>query len=281
MTSGSISFRDVSKTYENGVDALENVTFDVNPGEFVFITGVSGSGKSTMVKLLLKEVRASSGTIFVDGEDVTDIPAEQIPYLRRKFGVVFQDFKLLNDRNVYENVAFAMRVVGATPSQIRRRVPEVLYLTGLTEKARAMPTEISGGEKQRVAIARAIANSPGILLADEPTGNLDPENSDQVMELFSEINDKGTTILMITHARELVDKMLKRVIIMDHGRIVADRTGSQYTVAHDVEGYRGRDGGYDPRFETDSSEDDNYGDILDLGPIRQSEVTDTGEEDSE
>ena len=278
MKYGSISFQEVSKTYENGVDALENVSFRIGSGEFVFITGVSGSGKSTIVKLLLKETQPTSGVIHVDGEDVTGIGADQIPCLRRKFGVVFQDFKLLDDRNVYENVAFAMRVVGASPHEIRRRVPEVLFLTGLTGKARAMPAEISGGEKQRVAIARAIANSPEILLADEPTGNLDPENSEQVMDLFAEINAKGTTVLMITHARDLVDRMLRRVIVMDHGRVAADRTGSAYTRAQDLDDYSAPDEGVDPRLESDADADE---DIVDLGPISFASPMDTGEEASE
>ncbi len=238
MIQPAISFEQVCKTYTNGVDALENVSFSVDPGEFVFITGASGSGKSTMIKLLLREINVTSGRISVFGEDITQLEHDQIPFLRREYGVVFQDFKLLMDRTVYENVAFAMRVVGATPSEIRRRVPDVLFLTGLTSKAKAYPGQLSGGEQQRVAIARAVANNPKILLADEPTGNLDPEIADQIMELFTDINETGTTVLMITHARDLVNKLHKRVLSMERGSLIRDS----------------HDGGY-PQGEVDSHVD--------------------------
>ena len=230
MIEPAISFDQVHKTYSNGVDALEGVSFSVEPGEFVFITGASGSGKSTMIKILLREINVTSGSVSVFGEEITELDHHQIPFLRREYGVVFQDFKLLMDRTVYENVAFAMRVVGATPSEIRSRVPDVLFLTGLTSKAKAYPSQLSGGEQQRVAIARAVANNPKILLADEPTGNLDPEIADQIMELFLEINEAGTTVLMITHARDLVDKLQKRVITMEKGKIVRDQKCAEYAL---------------------------------------------------
>ncbi len=233
MTPQAISFDQVYKTYGNGVEALENVSFSVDEGEFVFVTGASGSGKSTMIKLLLREINVTSGHISVYGEDITQLTHDRIPFLRRSYGVVFQDFKLLMDRTVYENVAFAMRVVGASPAEIRRRIPDVLFLTGLTAKAKVYPGELSGGEQQRVAIARAVANNPKILLADEPTGNLDPEIADQIMELFEDINEAGTTVIMITHAKDLVDRMHKRVISMERGCLVRDERDAQYASVSD------------------------------------------------
>ncbi len=218
----------VSKVYEKGQRAIDSVTLHVDKGEFVFIVGESGSGKSTLIRLLLKELEPTKGTITVNGKVLNTLKHRQIPNYRRGVGVVFQDFRLLNDRNVYENVAFAQHVIERPNHEIRRRVPETLKLVGLAEKYRSRPSELSGGEQQRVAVARAIVNKPDILLADEPTGNLDPRNSYEIMKLLEEINNQGTTVLVVTHNRELVDKFNKRVITMKRG-----------VIAHDVE-----EGGY-------------------------------------
>ena len=224
-----IEFVNVRKVFDDsGVVALENANFKIKNGEFVFLVGSSGAGKTTITKLLMRETNVTSGEIYLDGIDVTKVPEKEIPYLRRKMGVVFQDFRLLEDRTVYENVEFAMRIVGVSKREIRKRVPEVLGQVGLSTKARMLPRQLSGGEQQRVALARALVNHPLILIADEPTGNLNPKTAMEIMEVFEEINRMGTTIIMATHAKEIVDSMKKRVIEVDDGIIVRDEVGGVY-----------------------------------------------------
>ena len=227
-----IEFRNVSKVYNKNVKALTNVNINIDKGEFVFLVGPSGAGKSTFIKMLLKEVEPSTGNIVMWNEDLSKIKRRQIPYHRRKIGMVFQDFRLIPTLNVYENVAFAMRVVGASPKEIRKRVPMVLSLVGLSNKYKMFPTELSGGEQQRVSIARAIVNNPKVLIADEPTGNLDPETAKEIMELIDDINKAGTTVVMATHAKEIVNSMKKRVIAIDKGEVVSDvqKGGYEYEV---------------------------------------------------
>ncbi len=227
--SAVITLDNVSKTYSAGVPALQGVSLQIQKGEFVFIVGNSGSGKSTLIKLLLKELDPTSGSICVDGQELTKMKRKQVPKYRRGLGVVFQDFRLLKDRNVFENVAFAQRVVGKSNYIIKRQVPSMLALMGLSEKLMALPGQLSGGEQQRVAIARALVNKPGILLADEPTGNLDPKNSWEIMSLLDEINKNGTTVVVVTHNREIVDAMQKRVITMKNGILVSDEQKGGYT----------------------------------------------------
>lgn len=217
-----IEINNVVKKYENGALAVNDISLNIEKGEFVFIVGSSGSGKSTLMKMLLKEVEPTSGTIMIDGKDISKVTRKQIPFLRRKMGVVFQDFRLLPGKTVYENVAFAMQIVEASPKSIRRSVPAVLAMVGLNRKARCYPNQLSGGEQQRVALARAIVNRPPILLADEPTGNLDPETAWEIMGLLNEINDRGTTVVIATHAKEIVDEMQKRVITLNKGSLLRD-----------------------------------------------------------
>lgn len=223
-----IVFENVSKTYETGTPALNNVNLRIEKGEFVFIVGNSGSGKSTLIKLLLKELEPSGGKIYVNNKLLNRMKRRHIPKYRRGLGVVFQDFRLLKDRNVYENIAFAQRVVGTPARVIRRQVPSMLSLVGLAEKYKSYPKQLSGGEQQRVALARALVNNPAILLADEPTGNLDPKNSWEIMRLLDEINKRGTTVLVVTHNQEIVDAMKKRVITMHKGLITSDERKSGY-----------------------------------------------------
>ena len=223
-----IELKNVSKTYPSGTHALNNVDISIKDGEFVFIVGNSGSGKSTLIKLLLKELEPTSGTIKVNGQNLNRMRRGKVPKYRRGVGVVFQDFRLLKDRNVYENVAFAQRVIEKPNRVIKKRVPEVLTLVGLAEKYKSFPKELSGGEQQRVAVARAIVNRPDILLADEPTGNLDPGNSMEIMKLLDEINSRGTTVLVVTHNREIVNAMKKRVITMRKGVIISDEREGGY-----------------------------------------------------
>lgn len=226
-----IVFDSVSKIYEdNHTVALDNVSFTVEKGEFVFLVGHSGAGKSSVIRMLLCEERPSSGTVMVNGFNIGELERKQIPALRRSLGVVFQDFRLLQNRTVYDNVAFAMNVVGAPPKQIRRRVPEVLSLVDLSHKAKAYPSQLSGGEQQRVSMARALANNPSILIADEPTGNLDQKRSDEVMAILEKINRKGTTIVMATHAEKIVNSMQKRVITLDMGTILRDEEKGGYNI---------------------------------------------------
>ena len=224
-----IVLENVMKEYKHGTVALQDINIRINKGEFVFIVGSSGSGKSTLMKLMLKEVEPNQGKIYVNGYNFNRIKRKQIPKLRRTIGVVFQDFRLLRDRNVYENVAFAQRIVNTPTIKIRKRVPEVLSLVGLTEKLKANPKELSGGEQQRVALARAIVNKPVILLADEPTGNLDPKTSWEIMSLLEEINKMGTTVVVVTHNSEIVDAMKKRVIKIEKGILVSDEQRGGYS----------------------------------------------------
>jgi cell division transport system ATP-binding protein len=220
-----IRFSDVTKVYDNGTKALTGVNFEIEAGEFVFFVGHSGSGKSTLVKLMMCEERPTAGEVVVNGYRISKIKHVKIPFLRRTMGVVFQDFRLIGTKTVYENVAFAMRAVGAPMRDIRKRVPYVLGLVGLAHKAKAYPTQLSGGEQQRVALARAIVNNPSVLVADEPTGNLDPHMSFEIMQLLKQINNRGTTVIVVTHEKGLVDAMKKRVIMMDGGTVASDRTG--------------------------------------------------------
>lgn len=223
-----IKFINVTKEYENGVTALSNVRLNIKKGEFVFIVGASGAGKSTMMKLILKEENATEGTILLNGVDITDIKTRRIPYIRRSVGVVFQDFRLLPNKTVFENVAFAMEILGASAKEIRRRVPMVLSTVDLSRKASSFPDQLSGGENQRVAIARAIVNNPPVLIADEPTGNLDPDTSAEIMEALKDINGRGTTVIMATHAKDIVDNMRKRVIQIEKGIIIRDEEKGGY-----------------------------------------------------
>jgi cell division transport system ATP-binding protein len=223
-----IEFKNVSKVYNNNVFALSNINVKISKGEFVFLVGPSGAGKSTFIKMLLKEVQPTSGNIIINDIDITNLKRKEIPYYRRKIGVVFQDFRLIPTLNVYENVAFAMRVVEAPLKEIRKKVPMVLSLVGLANKYKAFPHELSGGEQQRVSLARAIVNNPAILIADEPTGNLDPETAMDIMETLNDINHAGTTILMATHAKDIVDNMRKRVIAVEKGIIVRDEQRGAY-----------------------------------------------------
>ncbi len=220
---------DVSKKYESGTHALAGINLLVDDGEFVFIVGSSASGKSTLIKTLTNEVKITSGTGTVNDFNLNKLKPRDIPKLRRTIGVVFQDFRLIDKKTVYENVAFAMRAVGAPPRVIRKRVPYVLKLVGLEEKAESYPTQISGGEQQRVAIARALVNNPKMIIADEPTGNLDPDMAKDIMELLVKINSLGTTILVVTHAENLVNQFKKRVVTISEGKIVSDVTGGSYS----------------------------------------------------
>ncbi|MBS5925983.1 MAG: cell division ATP-binding protein FtsE [Clostridium sp.] len=223
-----IEFKNVSKLYNNNVKALSDVSINIESGEFVFLVGPSGAGKSTFIKMILKEVEPTSGKVVVNNTELSKLARNDVPYFRRKIGMVFQDFRLIPNLNVYENVAFAMKVVEATPKEIRRRVPMVLSLVGLSHKYKMFPNELSGGEQQRVSLARAIVNNPSLLIADEPTGNLDPETAKEIMDLLDDINKAGTTILMATHAKDIVDTMKKRVIAIEGGEIARDEKRGMY-----------------------------------------------------
>ena len=223
-----IEFNNVSKIYNNNVKALSDVSVKINSGDFVFLVGPSGSGKSTFIKMLLKEIEPTMGNITVADRSLSEIKRNQVPYYRRKIGMVFQDFRLIPTLNVYENVAFAMRVVEASQKEIRKRVPMVLSLVGLSHKYKMFPNELSGGEQQRVSLARAIVNNTSVLIADEPTGNLDPDTAKEIMELLEDINKSGTTIVMATHAKDIVDNMKKRVIAIEKGSIVRDDRKGMY-----------------------------------------------------
>jgi cell division transport system ATP-binding protein len=223
-----IAFENVTKVYDPNVVALRDVSFVIEKGEFVFIVGASGSGKSTMIRLLLKELEPTGGRIFVGGRDLGRLKGSKVPLLRRNVGCVFQDFKLLPNRTAAENVAYALKVQGESRSSIRNKVPEVLALVGLSDKMNSLPDELSGGEQQRVSIARAVVNHPPLLICDEPTGNLDPDTSVGIMQLLYRINRAGTTILMVTHDREMVDKMRKRVIALEDGNLIRDERRGGY-----------------------------------------------------
>ena len=222
-----IEIINVNKSYENGTKALKNINLTIDDGEFVFITGRSGSGKSTLMKLLLKELEPTSGRIIVNDMDLGKMPRRYVPKYRRMIGVVFQDFRLLKDRSVFENVAFAQRVIGVSPKRIRESVPAMLRMVGLSSKYKSNPRQLSGGEQQRVAIARALINRPQVLLADEPTGNLDSGNTIEIMKLLEKINRRGTTVVVVTHSREMVEMMEKRVITMDRGMIIGDTASEE------------------------------------------------------
>ena len=215
----------VCKTYSTGVSALNGVNLRIRKGEFVFIVGSSGSGKTTLFKLLLKELEPTSGKIYLNSQNIGRMRRGKIPKMRRGIGVVFQDFRLLKDRNVYENIAFAQRVIGKPAKVIKGTVPQMLTLVGLADKAESMPNELSGGEQQRVSLARALVNNPPVLLADEPTGNLDPANAWEIMKLLEDINKRGTTVVVVTHNRDIVERMQKRVITIDKGVVVSDEKG--------------------------------------------------------
>ena len=223
-----VEFINVTKVYPNGTVALRNVDLFIGQGEFVFIIGLSGSGKTSLLKLILKEEDVTEGEVLINGQSLIDISHDRIPYLRREIGIVFQDFRLLKRKTVYENVAFAMEVVEATPKAIRRQVPAALALVGLARKADVYPTELSGGEQQRVALARALINDPSVLVADEPTGNLDPGTSADIMQLLREINARGTTVIVATHEKSIVDHMQMRVIEVDAGGIIRDQRRGHY-----------------------------------------------------
>lgn len=225
-----LQFKNVTKIYENtNVTALDDITLDIQKGEFVFLVGHSGAGKSTLIKLITAEERPTSGEIIINDINVTELTAKEIPYYRRTLGMVFQDFRLLDNKTVMENVEFAMQVVGATRRQMRRRVPDVLSRVGLSQKARFLPNELSGGEQQRVAIARALANNPNLIIADEPTGNLDPDTSKEIMAYLEEINRSGTTVIVATHDKDIVNSMHKRVIAVDGGNIIRDDERGGYS----------------------------------------------------
>ena len=223
-----IELTNVVKTYDPGVKALNGISMKIDDGEFVFLVGPSGSGKSTIIKLLTAELEPTSGSVLVNGFVLEKIRQRAIPYLRRTLGVIFQDFRLIENKTVYDNVAFAMRVIGAAESEIKKRVPYVLELVGLENKGRRLPHELSGGEQQRVAIARALVNNPSVIIADEPTGNLDPARSLEIMMLLEQINALGTTVLVVTHERELVNRFTKRVVAINEGRIISDGMDGYY-----------------------------------------------------
>jgi len=223
-----IRFKNVTKIYPNGVKALDDVSFNINKGEFVFIVGDSGSGKTSIIKSMIREIDVTSGQVYIEGVDITKIKKKKIPKLRRNLGVVFQDFRLLPNRTVYQNVAFALKVTEKSSHIIRKTVPGLLMLVGLSKKAGMKPDELSGGEQQRTAMARALANNPPILIADEPTGNLDPKRSWGIMRLLQDINLRGTTVVVVTHDKEIVDAMKKRVITLSNGRVVKDIQKGEY-----------------------------------------------------
>jgi cell division transport system ATP-binding protein len=223
-----ISMTNVYKSYENGTKAIRGINMHIDDGEFAFLVGPSGSGKSTILKLITGEIFSTEGTVIINGFDMNKIKPSDLPKLRRTLGVIFQDFRLIEKKNVYENVAFAMRVVGATNKEIRKRVSYVLELVGLDTKTRRKPHELSGGEQQRVAIARALVNNPRCIIADEPTGNIDPARSLEIMTLLEKINELGTTVLVVTHEKELVNQFSKRVIAIKGGRLISDGTGGYY-----------------------------------------------------
>ena len=223
-----IRLTNVHKQFENGTKALKGVSMQIDDGEFVFLVGPSGSGKSTIIRLITGEIEVTSGRLMVNGYNLSDISVQQIPLMRRTLGVVFQDFRLIDKKTVSENLEVAMRAAGATAREIERRIPYILGLVGLMGKENMLPTQLSGGEQQRVAIARALANNPSVIIADEPTGNLDPDRSLEIMSLLEKINDMGTTILVVTHERELVNRFGKRVVAIESGRIISDAAGGYY-----------------------------------------------------
>ena len=225
-----IRFIDVHKEYDNGTKALKGVNVRIDDGEFVFLVGPSGSGKSTLIKLITAEIAPTEGRVMVNGFNLTNITPRQVPQMRRTLGVIFQDFRLIEKKTVYENLAFSMRAIGASNRELRRRIPYVLQLVGLEQKGDRYPGQLSGGEQQRVAIARALVNNPSMIIADEPTGNLDPQRSLEIMMLLERINELGTTVLVVTHEKNLVNRFTKRVVAIENGRIISDETGGYYNV---------------------------------------------------
>jgi cell division transport system ATP-binding protein len=222
---------EVHKEYDNGTKALKGVNVRIDDGEFVFLVGPSGSGKSTVIKLITAEIPPSEGRVMVNGYNLNNIRPRQVPYMRRTLGIIFQDFRLIEKKTVYENLNFAMRAIGASAREVRRRIPYVLQLVGLEQKGARYPGQLSGGEQQRVAIARALVNNPSMIIADEPTGNLDPQRSLEIMMLLERINELGTTVLVVTHEKALVNRFSKRVVAIDDGRIISDETGGYYNGA--------------------------------------------------
>lgn len=225
-----IRFIDVFKEYDNGTKALKGVNVRIDDGEFVFLVGPSGSGKSTLIKLITAEIAPTDGRVMVNGFNLNNITPRQVPRMRRTLGVIFQDFRLIEKKSVYDNLAFAMRAIGASNRELRRRIPYVLQLVGLDKKGDRFPGQLSGGEQQRVAIARALVNNPSMIIADEPTGNLDPQRSLEIMMLLERINELGTTVLVVTHEKNLVNRFTKRVVAIENGRIISDETGGYYNV---------------------------------------------------
>ena len=225
-----IRFIDVYKEYDNGTKALKGVSVRIDDGEFVFLVGPSGSGKSTLIKLITAEIAPTEGRVMVNGFNLTNITPRQVPQMRRTLGVIFQDFRLIEKKTVYENLAFSMRAIGASNRELRRRIPYVLQLVGLEQKGDRYPGQLSGGEQQRVAIARALVNNPSMIIADEPTGNLDPQRSLEIMMLLERINELGTTVLVVTHEKNLVNRFNKRVVTIENGRVISDETGGYYNV---------------------------------------------------
>ena len=225
-----IRFIDVHKEYDNGTKALKGVNVRIDDGEFVFLVGPSGSGKTTLIKLITAEIAPTEGRVMVNGFNLTNITPRQVPQMRRTLGVIFQDFRLIEKKTVYENLSFAMRAIGASNRELRRRIPYVLQLVGLDQKGERFPGQLSGGEQQRVAIARALVNNPSMIIADEPTGNLDPQRSLEIMMLLERINELGTTVLVVTHEKNLVNRFAKRVVAIENGRIISDETGGYYNV---------------------------------------------------
>ena len=223
-----VRFIDVHKEYDNGTKALKGVNVRIDDGEFVFLVGPSGSGKSTLIKLITAEIAPTEGRVMVNGFNLNTITPRQVPLMRRTLGIIFQDFRLIEKKTVYENLAFSMRAIGASNRELRRRIPYVLQLVGLDKKGDRFPGQLSGGEQQRVAIARALVNNPSMIIADEPTGNLDPQRSLEIMMLLERINELGTTVLVVTHEKNLVNRFTKRVVAIENGRIISDGTGGYY-----------------------------------------------------
>lgn len=275
-----IDFKDVNKEYPDGTVAVDNVSFHIDKGEFVYIVGPSGAGKSTLTKLLMHEELPTSGDITINGQQVNKLKQRQIPYLRRDIGVIFQDFRLLDDRTVFENVAFAMRVVGATKREIRRQVPLLLGMVGLSNKAKLFPTQLSRGEAQRVAVARALANNPPILVADEPTASLHPKIAYEIVELLEDINKRGTTVIMSTHARDIVNSKKKRVLEIYDGKLVRDEYSGGYDQDSTFENERSEKNNNQPQEEkkTDPEFSQNYN--MYFKPLSMEDITNSGGEDN-
>lgn len=276
-----IEFRDVTKIYDsNGTHALEKVNLKIEDGEFVFVVGSSGAGKSTFLKLIMHEEKPTEGEVIVNGYSSDKLKKKQVPYYRRTMGIVFQDFRIIPKMSVYDNVAFAMRVIGAKEKEIRKRVPYILQLVGLSQKARSMPNELSGGEQQRVSLARALVNNPDLIIADEPTGNVDPEMSHEIVDLLTKINNSGTTVVMVTHEHDLVRSFQRRVIVIQNGQVVSDTPDPTYAKFKAKEPEKVTDMFY---YEEDTKQEhvaevfDNLGDIVDSAS-EEEENTEGGEQ---